>query len=114
MNRALAAALLSAFVFPGAGHLYLRRPRRAGLFLVPALLAAAVYVGDITTQASRMVDQILAGTLAPDPAAIAARLHAQDGGSPLLTFCGFILVAAWIGSIVDAFVVARRPTPPAR
>jgi hypothetical protein len=107
MQRAVSAALLSAFVFPGAGHLYLRRPGRACLFLVPALVAAVWFFGDLMARASQLADQVLAGTLPLDPAAIAARLDAQGAGSPAATICAVVLVVCWAGSIVDAFVVAR-------
>ena len=110
MNRAIVAALLSALVFPGAGHFYLRRPRRAWLFLVPALLAAVVWLGDVATQVSTLLDQVMSGALAPDPAAIAARMEAQ-GGSPLVTLAGIVFVVFWAGSIIDSIVVARS-TPP--
>jgi hypothetical protein len=113
MNRATSAALLSALVFPGAGQLYLRRPLRACLFILPTLAAAYVYFGDMFTRASNIADQVLAGRVAADPAAIAARLDAQ-GAAPLVTFCGFVLLACWIGSIIDSFVVARAAAPRAQ
>jgi TM2 domain-containing membrane protein YozV len=111
MQRAVSAGLLSALVFPGAGHLYLKRPRRACLFLLPALVALFVLAGDIVQRASALADQVLAGTLAPDPAAIAARLQAQGGTSTLDTICSAVLVACWLGSIIDSIVVARAPAP---
>jgi hypothetical protein len=107
MQRAISAALLSAFVFPGAGQLYLRRPARACLFLVPALVAGFWFAGDLMARASRLADQVLAGTLPLDPAAIAARLDADGSGSPMVTLCGVVLVVCWLASIVDAYVVAR-------
>jgi hypothetical protein len=114
MNRAASAALLSAFVFPGVGHLYLRRPLRACLFIVPAAVAAVLYFGDAFSQASAMLDQIQSGALAPDPAAIAARLEAQDSGFSLGSVSGLVLLACWAGSIIDSFVVARRAGPGAK
>jgi hypothetical protein len=114
MNRKLGAALLSAFVFPGVGQIYLRRPRRACLFLVPALLAAGFYFNDLFTHVSSILDQIQSGVLAPDPAAIAARLEAQGSSSPLANLSGPVLLACWLGSIVDSFVVARRAAPGAK
>jgi hypothetical protein len=106
MKPAVSAALLSAFVFPGAGHLYLRRPARACVFLVPALVAAVIFFGDLFARASALADQVLAGTMPLDPAAIAARLESQDG-SLLASVSGIVLLACWVGSIVDSFVVAR-------
>jgi hypothetical protein len=107
MNRAVSAALLSAFVFPGTGHLFLRRPARAAIFMLPALAAAVVFFGDIATRVSSVLDQVLAGRIAPDPAAIAAQLEAQGGGSPLSMLCAGVLVVCWVGSIADSFVAAR-------
>lgn len=107
MQRAVRAALLSAFVFPGAGHLYLRRPARGCLFLVPALVATIWFASDVVERASRLADQLLAGTLPLDPALLAARLEAQGGGSQLTTACALVLVACWAGSIIDALVVAH-------
>jgi hypothetical protein len=108
MNRAVSAALLSALVFPGAGHLYLRRPLRACVFLVPALVAAAWFFGDLVQRASTLADQVLAGTVPLDPAALSARLQAQGGGvSAAVTISGAVLVACWVGSIIDSIVVAQ-------
>lgn len=107
MQRAVRAALLSAFVFPGAGHLYLRRPKRACLFLLPALVAAIWFASDLMNRATKLADQVLAGTLPLDPAALAARLEAQGGASHTATVCGVVLVLCWAGSIIDSFVVAH-------
>jgi TM2 domain-containing membrane protein YozV len=107
MQRAVSAALLSAFVFPGAGHLYLRHPARACLFLLPSLVALFVFAGEIMRRASALSDLVLAGRLAPDPTAIMARFEAQGGMSGMALVCGWILLACWIGAIVDSFVVAR-------
>ena len=110
MKRAVSAALLSAFVFPGAGQLYLRRPARACMFLVPALVAAVFFFSDMFERASALADQVLAGTLPLDPAAIAARLDSQ-GGSLLASVSGIVLLACWVGSIVDSIIVARAEPP---
>jgi hypothetical protein len=111
MQLAVRAALLSAFVFPGAGHLYLHRPKRACLFLLPTLVAAVWFASDVMSRATALADQVLAGTVALDPAALAARLEAQGGGSYVTTVCTVVLVVCWIGSIVDSFVVAQGAAP---
>jgi uncharacterized membrane protein YtjA (UPF0391 family) len=107
MNRAAVAALLSALVFPGAGHFYLRRPRRAWLFLVPALVAAVIWFGDVATQVSTILDQVMSGAVAPDPVAIAARLEAQGGSSPIVQLAAIVFVVFWLASIIDSILVAR-------
>jgi hypothetical protein len=110
MSRPVTAALISALVFPGAGHLYLKRKGRALLFIVPTLAAVAVFVGQAMEQASVLADQILSGALPADPAALAARLE-QDGGSPLATAAATVMVVCWVCAIADAYLLARRAGP---
>lgn len=112
MNRTISAALLSAFVFPGAGHLYLRRARRGMLFLLPTLAAATVFVVDVVGRASAIADQVIAGTVAPDIPAIAARLEA--GGSPYASMAATVLVVAWVASIADTVLITRADRRGAR
>lgn len=110
MNRPVIAALLSALVFPGAGHLYLKRNGRALLFLLPTALAAAVFISHAFEQASAIADQILSGAMPTDPAAIAARLE-QDGGSPLSTAAAAVMIVCWLCATVDAYLLARAGRP---
>jgi len=106
MNRALNAALISALVFPGAGHLYLRRGARASLFLLPTLVAVVVFLNDAMAQAGAIAAQIMAGTVSADPLAIAARLE-QNGGSVLASVAVTVMVVCWIGATVDAYMLGR-------
>ena len=106
MNRSVKAALISALVFPGAGHLYLKRGARALLFLLPTLAAVVVFLNDAMAQATTIANEIMAGTMAPDPVAMAARLE-QHGGSSLATLAAGVMVACWIGAAVDAWMLGR-------
>jgi hypothetical protein len=106
MNRSVKAALISALVFPGAGHLYLKRGARACLFLLPTLVAVVVFLNDAMEQATEIAGQIMAGTMAPDPVAMAARLE-QHGGGALATVAAAVMVVCWIGAAVDAYLLAR-------
>ncbi|MES2125954.1 MAG: DUF6677 family protein [Pseudomonadota bacterium] len=108
MKRPLVAALLSALVFPGAGHLYLRRYGRACAFLVPALVTSVYLLDDVFARATKLADQVLSGKLALDPAAIAAQADAQ-AGAPWANAALAILVLAWAGSAIDAWLLARGP-----
>lgn len=107
MSRSLIAALLSAFVFPGAGQMYLRRRARACLYALPAAACAVYFVSQMLTRISPMVDQISSGAMAFDPAAIAAQLE-QHGGSARMDMALSIMVLCWVASIVDAWWCGRR------
>jgi hypothetical protein len=107
MSRPLTAALLSALVFPGAGHIYLKRKGRALLFIVPTLVAVAAFVSAAMEQASALAGQILSGALPADPAALAARLE-QQGDSALANAAAVVMVVCWLCAIADAWLLARR------
>ena len=109
MSRPTIALLLSALVFPGAGHLYLKRRGRALLFIVPTLAALAYFLVDAVGRAGAMADQILSGSLGADPVAIAAKLE-QAGPTPfLLDLAMYVMLACWIAAAVDAWLLGRRP-----
>lgn len=107
MNRSLIAALASGLVFPGAGQLFLRRPARACVFLIPAALAVVVFVSGLLARINEVLDQAKAGTLALDPFAIAARLEQQDS-SVAGQISAAVIVLCWIASIVDAWWCGRQ------
>lgn len=107
MQRAVSAALWSALVFPGAGHLYLRRPLRACAFLAPSLVAGYLFFGELMRRAETLADQLLAGKMPLEPAAIAARLEEQGGSSGMTNLLGVVLFACWVAAIVDSVLVAR-------
>ena len=108
MSRSTIALLLSALVFPGAGHLYLKRRARALLFIVPALLAVGYFIMDVTRRASDIVDQVLAGRIDADPFAIAARLEQAGPTSFLVDLAMYVMLACWIGAALDAWLLGRK------
>jgi hypothetical protein len=117
MSRPVTAALISALVFPGAGHLYLKRAGRGMLFLLPTLAAVVLFLNQALDQATEIAGQIMSGTVAADPAAIAARMEQSGGSSTLGTVAATVMVICWVGAIADSYLLARRAaaeTPPPR
>ncbi|WP_229413491.1 hypothetical protein [Massilia violaceinigra] len=108
MNRSVVALLLSGLVFPGAGQYYLGRRARACLFIVPTLVAAIYFFKQVVATASRMADEVLSGALPADPVLIAERLHQQgDTATPLMNIAAAVMLACWVASLVDAWLLAR-------
>ncbi|MBC7453863.1 MAG: hypothetical protein H7335_09175 [Massilia sp.] len=112
MHRSVKATLLSALVFPGAGQWFLKRGARACLFVLPTIAAIAVFVNEALEQATLIANQILAGTAPVDPVTLAARLEQGSGDSALGTAAAIVLVVCWIGSIIDAYLLARTSATP--
>ena len=108
MKRSTSAALISGLVFPGAGHLYLRRYGRACIFLLPSLVSIVYLSQQVMTRASAILDKISSGALPLDPALIALQLEAPGGSDMLMSLASWVAILCWIGSIIDSFVIARQ------
>ena len=113
MSRSTTAVLLSALVFPGAGHLYLKRRTRALVFIVPTVVAAVYFVIDATKRATDLADQILSGSLqvGADPVALAAKLEQAGPTSFLVDLATYVMLACWIAAAVDAWMLGRKQNP---
>ena len=98
------ALLLSALVFPGSGHFVLKRKARGCLFLVPSLVALVLVLRQIMARLDQVMAQIDSGALPLDVQLIVEKvdaLSANDG--PAMTLAMGVLVACWIGSLIDTW-----------
>lgn len=113
MKSKVVGALLSGLVFPGVGQYYLGRRSRALWFLAPAAIGGLLYLSYSMDQASVLVDQVMAGKIALDPAAIEKQL--ADVPTPLsMTISGVVFLVAWIASVLEALLVGRTAPPSTR
>lgn len=108
MKKSTVAVLLSLLVFPGAGHVYLKQRLRGLAFLVPALLAALYVLNQAMDEANKIVGQLVAGSSTLDPAALAAQLEQSSGNTLLSNLASAVMLICWLGSAVDAWLLARR------
>ena len=105
MHRGMVAALLSAFVWPGAGQLY-NREFKKGAILIGLTLAVAVAVmiataAEVTRQLPPDIDELDADLVRALPAQVLAARPGTLLGSSLL------LLAAWGYGILDAYFGGR-------
>lgn len=111
MSRSTTALLLSALVFPGAGHLYLKRRPRALVFIVLTLVSGGYFVGDLFGRAYAIAQQIMAGDMGIDPLAI-SRLAEQAGPTPFLVNVAMVvMIGCWLGAAIDAWMLGRQQAP---
>ena len=104
MKSRKVAAVLSALVFPGVGQYYLGRRMRGLLFLGAAAIAGIVYFNFAIDSANAVVDQVMGGGVALDPAAIAANIEAQPTPAGV-TLAEVVFGVCWFGSILEALMV---------
>lgn len=109
MSKSMKAALLSAFVFPGLGHFYLKRPVHGALLAGAALGSLVLIISTAVDTALQISDKIMRGEIQPDVAAITellSRQPAQTGPLPL-NIAYAVLIIAWLAGIIDSYRAGR-------
>ena len=105
MHRGMVAALMSAFLWPGAGQLY-NRELRKGAVLIGLTLAVAVAViiataAEVTRQLPADLGDLDADLVRTLPAQV---LSARPG---LLMASSVLLLLAWGYGVIDAYLGGR-------
>lgn len=109
MKKQTKAVLLSALVFPGIGHLVLKK-RLHGAVLAGAAFASLYFlISKSVEKAFEVVDKIQSGEVLPDAATISELVASQTTGTEtlLLRVATAVLVISWIIGIVDSYRVGR-------
>ncbi len=109
MSKSINAALLSAFIFPGAGHFYLKK-RVAGYVLAgTAVVSAYLIISRAVEKALQITDKIQQGGVELDVAAIAELVSNQPVGTEaeLLNIAWILLTVSWLSGIVDSYRLGR-------
>ncbi|NND00047.1 MAG: hypothetical protein HKN85_07685 [Gammaproteobacteria bacterium] len=109
MKKSTVAVLFSAFVFPGAGHIFLKRYVSAAVIGGAALVALYLLASVAIDQAQKIADKILTGEIPAEISEITAAVLSQPGGSQteLTNMATGILIASWLLAIVDCLRLGR-------
>jgi hypothetical protein len=108
MKRSIKAALISGLVFPGLGHIYLKK------YLVGAVLlfvaGASVYSVSVTAidTALSVANEIEAGGVAINEDAIGRLIEQKSQGSAKVTNLSLVmLMLSWVVGVADSYRVGR-------
>lgn len=109
MKTSTRAALLSALVFPGAGHLYLKKyPVGIGLLVISVGLLYVVLTG-VVDEAVAISEQLQSGAVPASAASISALLEqTQAVQTDALNLASTALLVCWLAGIVDAYRLGMR------
>ena len=109
MTRRMKAVLLSACVFPGSGHLYLKRFGVGVMLAGAAFLSLYVLVSKTVERALAISERIQRGEIPPDFTAISDYVSAQSAGGETLSInlATLVLVVVWLVGIVHCHVIGR-------
>jgi hypothetical protein len=109
VKKSTKAALLSAFVFPGVGHIYLKR-YVPGILLSGTSFAAIYYlVSKAVERALEISEKIQSGEVELDVEAITEMVSQQSRGADaqLLNIATTVLIICWIVGIIDSYRAGR-------
>lgn len=109
MNNSMKAALLSAFVFPGAGHFFLKKPIAGAVLVGTAFAALYLIISTAVERALQIAEKIQSGQVQLEVAAIAELVSKQPPGSEtqMLNIATAVFFISWLIGIVDSYRVAR-------
>jgi hypothetical protein len=109
MKKYKKAALLSAFLFPGAGHLFFKKYISGGIISGISAIALYVLISHAITRALDVSQKILHGEIAADIQTIMTEVSSQVSEADALTLdtATAVFVIMWIISIVDAYRIGR-------
>ena len=105
MKKSIKASLISAFVFPGAGHIYLKK-YFPGLLLVGVSSLGIYYlILNMVEKALQIVEKIQLGHVQADATAINQLLSNQSTGSEsaLLSIATIAIAICWRIGILDSY-----------
>jgi hypothetical protein len=109
MSKSIKAALLSAFVFPGIGHFFLKKHIPGIVLAGTALMALYFIISNTVERALQIADQIQRGKVQLDVAVITELVSKQPTGTDaeFLNFAWIVLIISWLIGIADSYRVGR-------
>jgi hypothetical protein len=105
MKRSSKAALLSALIFPGIGHIVLKQYLRGSVLMLSALAAFSIVVTRVFQRALTIVDRVNSGEIPVDTGAIAEMVSNSTSGANgfIENIAVVVLVACWLIGIIDSY-----------
>jgi hypothetical protein len=112
MKRPLKAALLSALVFPGSGHIYLQHHKTGYSILAIAFICLCVVIENTVSRALSIFEQLQKGGGIIDINQITelATQSAQHSSPLFVQVSVNLLIICWLFGIIDAYRLANKKT----
>ena len=105
MNKTTKSVLLSALVFPGAGHFYLKKYRTAGLLIITSLASIYIIAAEAIKQTRIVLEEIEASGFAISSAEISelSARAASNANTTEASIASTLILICWLAGIADAF-----------
>ena len=105
MRNSIKAALFSALVFPGSGHLVLRKYLRGALLAVVSAVCLYVLTTAVLEIAMQISDEIFSGQIPLDSMRITEEVMIRSAqiDPRAVGISTWLLIACWLVGIADSF-----------
>jgi hypothetical protein len=110
MKISTRATLLSLFMFPGCGHIVLKRYISGGVFIGIAAIASLFVFVEIMQRANDIANQIAEGRIPFDPMKIIELVTATppENEAQLLNIVINVFLVTWIVSTIDSYRLGKQ------
>ena len=110
MRRTTKSVLLSALVFPGSGHFFLKQYLRGAALMVLATAGLALIVAKAVQEAMDVVEKFQYGQVPLDPQALSKLLAKSASGADglVLDIATYGIGLCWLIGIVDSYRIGKR------
>ena len=109
MKKSTTAALISALIFPGCGHFYLKKHVFGSIIIISTLYPIYIIITQAVERASRISEQILRGEVPYDIEVIfkLAMKHPVGADAQLLKMATIALIIVWLVGIIDSYRIGH-------
>lgn len=109
MRKSTTAMILSALVFPGAGHLYLKHVGRGITLIAISLACLWILVDRVMQQASMVLETLESEGGALDAGRLSDLITqtSNSSGSTAVTVATLVLAGCWVAGVVDTYRIGK-------
>ena len=109
MKKSTKAALLSAFICPGAGHFYLKKFYFGSVLIAVAFLAMFVITSKAVSKAKIISEKIVNGEIPADMNVIRDLIEKSQTPQEiqLINIMTLVFFTVWLIGIIDSYRTAR-------
>lgn len=110
MKRSVKAVLLSALVFPGAGHFYLKKRLRGMVLMVVSVGALCYVIFEIVQRAIVVCEMVIVDQIPMDLMAMTKMILNSSSRmeTVLMSVMSWLIGVTWIAGIVDSLMIGRK------
>lgn len=114
MSKAIKAALFSALILPGIGHVYLKKHVRGYTLIAISLFSLYLFVSNFMSICMKLFDKILQGKVTnPNYEYILKLLENAESKSHItwITAASWVMCGLWVFSTIDSYRIGKKIKP---